>query len=134
MRERPGVARALRSGVATADDRQTWTIQQLNAPRAIQQRRGIAYFEQRFRIFRMIPGDQRPAWCVGPFKRARNAFCNVFGIQRVKDVRRDKRRQCTASGSNDGFRETEATQQITQRGRAQAGRQRKLQPGGERLA
>ena len=80
MRKGLSVAHPLCSRIAAADHCETRAIEQLNAASAVQQRWWIAYLEQGFRIPRMVPGDQRVAGRVGPFKGVRNALRNAFGI------------------------------------------------------
>lgn len=122
--ERLSVAGALGGRVAASDHGECRLAQQLEASDAVEERRRVADLEQRFRVCRMIERDKRVAWALRPFERARYTLSDLIGVQAIEYVGRQGNRESAAPCGDDRFRQAEAAQQLAQRSRAEARRQR----------
>ena len=131
--ERLGVAGTLRGRVAASDYCERRLAQQLKASDGVEERRWVADLEQRFRICRMIERDQRVACALRPFERARYTLRDLLRLQAIEYVGSQGIRESTAAGGDHRLRQAEAAQQLSQRRRAEPGRQRQLKPAGQPL-
>jgi hypothetical protein len=122
--ERLSVAGALGSRVAASDHSKRRLAQQLEASDGVEERRRVADLEQCFRVRRMIERDKRVAWTLRPLERARYTLRDPLRVQAIEYVGRQGIREGAAPRGDDRFGQAEAAQQITQRRRAEAGRQR----------
>lgn len=118
-RKRLRIACALCCRIPAADHCERRTIQQLEPSNTIEKRRRIARLKQRFRIFRVIKRDERPARLVGPVQRSSYGLRNAFGMQSIQHIGREKAGQRAAPRRDDGLGKTKALQQLAQRRCAQ---------------
>lgn len=122
--ERLSVAGALGGRVAASNHGECWLAQQFEASDGVEERRRVADLEQRFRVCRMIERDKRVACALRPFERARYTLRNLLRVQAIEYVGSQGTRESAAACGDDRLGQAEAAQQLAQRSRAEARRQR----------
>ena len=81
----------------------------------------------------MVERDKGVAWGLRPFERARYTLRDPLRVQAIEYVGRESIGERAAPCGDDRFGQAKAAQQLTQRGRAEARRQRKLKPASQPL-